>query len=452
MRRLAGEKTIFNTKNARFPSPLRPLLLGTLVRLRWMALAGQLVAVIFVATVLNYSFPLIPALVLIGLSAVFNIALVLRFGVGHRPANDLAAAQLAFDSLQLGGLLWMTGGLENPFALLLLAPVSVSATTLPKMETFVIGALAIFIASALAVFHLPVPWNTTSPLMLPDFYVVGIWTALLSGVVFIAAYTNRVAHEARQLADALSATELALSRQQQLSALDGLAAAAAHELGTPLSTIALAAKEMLSDVEDGPVRDDVRLIIEQTARCRTILSRLRKLDENDADNPFSAVLLSELIAELTRPFTHYGKTISIRTNGSLDTEPVVVRNVGLLYGLGNLIENAVQFARSKVDIEASWRNQMVFVVITDDGPGIAPDLLSRLGEPYLTTHSHHGTAKKSFKRRDDHGGLGLGVFIAQTLLMRSGASIAFSNSHIEGHARVKINWHRSDIVLKESGS
>ncbi|VAW23884.1 Sensor histidine kinase PrrB (RegB) [hydrothermal vent metagenome] len=420
-----------------------------------MALVGQLVAVLFVANVLNYDFPLISALILIGLSALFNIALVLRFGVGHRPANDLAAAQLAFDSLQLGGLLWMTGGLENPFALLLLAPVSVSATTLPRRETFFIGALAILIASALAVFHLPVPWNSTTPLMLPDFYVVGIWTALLSGVVFIAAYTNRVAHEARQLADALSATELALSRQQQLSALDGLAAAAAHELGTPLSTIALAAKEMLCDVEKGPVRDDICLIIEQTARCRTILSRLRKLDDDDASSPFSAVLLSELIAELTRPFTHYGKTISISTSGTSDTEPVVVRNVGLLYGLGNLIENAVQFARTKVDIEAKWDAHQVFVVITDDGPGIAPDLLSRLGEPYLTTHAHHGIAKKPFKRRDDHGGLGLGVFIAQTLLMRSGASIEFSNSHMEGHARVQIQWRRSDIVLnetKESGA
>ncbi len=449
---MAGEKTILNSKNAQFPAPPRPLLLGTLVRLRWLALAGQLVAVLFVANVLNYTFPLIPALVLIGLSALFNSALVLRYGVGHRPANDLAAAQLAFDSLQLGGLLWLTGGLENPFALLLLAPVSVSATTLPKVETFVIGALAIFIASALAVFHLPVPWNMANPLMLPDFYVVGIWTALLSGVVFIAAYTNRVAHDARQLSDALSATELALSRQQQLSALDGLAAAAAHELGTPLSTIALAAKEMLSDVDYGPVRDDVELIIEQTARCRTILSRLRKLDDDDASSPFSAVLLSELIAELTRPFTHYGKSISIRTKGARDSEPVVVRNVGLLYGLGNLIENAVQFARTKVDIEASWRDQQVLVVITDDGPGIAPDLLSRLGEPYLTSHSHHAIAKKPFKRRDDHGGLGLGVFIAQTLLMRSGASIAFSNSHIEGHARVKIHWRRSDIALKENGS
>jgi len=448
---LVGETAIFNTINARPAAPLRPLLLGTLVRLRWLALAGQLVALLFVALVLNYSFPLTNALLLVLISALFNIALVLRFGLSHRPANNLAAAQLAFDSLQLGGLLWLTGGLENPFALLLLAPVSVSATILPKRETFIVGALAIFIASFLAVYHLPVPWSSTAPLELPDLYVVGVWTALLSGFVFIAAYTNRVAHEARQLADALSATELALSRQQQLSALDGLAAAAAHELGTPLSTIALAAKEMLNDLEDGPVSDDVRLIIEQTARCRTILARLRKLDDDDIDSPFSAVPLSELIAELTRPFAHYGKSISIRTTGNADTEPVVVRNVALLYGLGNLIENAVQFARGKVDVEANWHDQTVSVIITDDGPGIAPELLSRLGEPYLTTRTHQGAGKNRSERRDDYGGLGLGVFIAQTLLMRSGAAIAFANSHMEGHARVQIRWRRSDIVLNERG-
>ncbi len=446
-RPLAGETAIFSTTSPRFVTPNRPLLLGTLVRLRWLALTGQMVAILFVDVGLNYSLPLIQALLLIGASAVLNIALVLRFGLGHRPANNLATAQLAFDSLQLGGLLWLTGGLENPFALLLLAPVSVSATILPKRETFIVGALAVLIASFLATFHLPVPWDPNVPLNLPRLYVVGIWIALLSGFVFIASYTNRVAHEARQLADALTATELALSQQQQLSALDGLAAAAAHELGTPLSTIALAAKEMLNDVEDGPLSDDVRLIVEQAARCSTILGRLRKLDDDDVDNPFSAVPLSELIAELTRPFTHYAKSISIRCQASPNSEPVVVRNVGLLYGLGNLIENAVQFARSKIDVEASWNDQTVSVVITDDGPGIAPELLSRLGEPYLTTRS---PGKKRSGSEDNHDGLGLGVFIARTLLMRSGASIAFSNSHIEGHARVRIIWRRSDIVSPET--
>ncbi len=448
----AGENAIFSTRNPRFVTPNRPLLLGTLVRLRWLALTGQMIAILIVDVGLDYSLPLIQALLLIAASAVLNIALVLRFGLGHRPANTLATAQLAFDSLQLGGLLWLTGGLENPFALLLLAPVSVSATILPKRETFIIGALAVVIVSFLATFHLPVPWDPNVPLNLPRLYVVGIWVALLSGFVFIASYTNRVAHEARQLADALTATELALSQQQQLSALDGLAAAAAHELGTPLSTIALAAKEMLNDVEDGPLGDDVRLIVEQTARCRTILGRLRKLDDDDVDSPFSAVLLSELIAELTRPFNHYSKTISIRCEGSAKSEPVVVRNVGLLYGLGNLIENAVQFARSKIDVEANWNEQMVSVVITDDGPGIVPELLSRLGEPYLTTRSRQGPGRKRPLSPDDHDGLGLGVFIARTLLMRSGASIAFSNSHIEGHARVRILWRRSDIVSdKEAG-
>jgi two-component system sensor histidine kinase RegB len=414
----------------------RPVRLGTLVGLRWLAIAGQTIGVLFVHFGLGYPLPLIACLALIALSVAFNLWLIVRFGPGYRPNVAFAAAQLIYDSAQLGGLLALTGGLENPFALLLFAPISVSATTLPQRWTVLLAVFVIVIASILAVVHLPLPWDPKARLVFDSLYVVGIWGSLVCGVVFISAYTNRVAHEARQLADALTATELALSRREQLHALDGLAAAAAHELGTPLSTIALAAKEMLGDIPAGPLREDVELIISQSARCRAILAKLRNLGADGGD-PFAAVPLQALIAEVAKPHEGKAKTITIHGEGG-GPEPVIGRSAGLLYGLGNLIENAASFARSTVTIAMSWDKSTVRLNITDDGRGFPPELIARLGEPYLTTRLRNDATQP--------GGLGLGIFIAKTLLERTGATLTFGNAATDGsRARVNIVWPRTAL-------
>jgi len=420
------------------PGSFRPMRLATLVGLRWLAVIGQMLGVLFVAWGLGYPLPLVECLSLVALSVVVNLALILRYGAGARPTALVATVQLAYDLLQLGGLLALTGGLHNPFSLLLLAPVSVSATTLPQRATFALAALAIVIASAISVWHLPLPWDPGATIVFDRIYVIGIWVSLVCGVTFIAAYTNRVAHEARQLADALTATELALSRHEQLSALDGLAAAAAHELGTPLSTIALAAKEMKADIPPGPLAEDVDLIIAQSARCRAILAKLRNLSSGEQGDPFAAVPVGELLEEVAKPLEGTGKSIFIEVPETLG-EPVFKRNVGLLYGLGNLIENATQFAKSRVDVEASWDKSSIGVIVTDDGPGFPDDLVARLGEPYLTTRARN-TAPDSTAP----GGLGLGIFIAKTLLERTGARLSFENAP-QGGARVTIIWPRRAI-------
>ena len=423
------------------PSTWRPLRLQTLVLLRWLAVGGQTIGVLFVAFGLGFPLPLVACFALIALSAGVNLWLVLKLGDAHRPTSLQAAGQVAFDLCQLGGLLALTGGLQNPFSLLLLAPVSVSATTLPQRATLFIALLAAVIASILSVWHLPLPWDPSERIVFNRIYVIGIWVSIICGVVFISAYTNRVAHDARQIADALAATELALAGKERLSALDGLAAAAAHELGTPLSTIALAAKEMRAEAEPGSdLAQDVELIIAQTQRCRAILSKLRNLG-SDGGDPFAAVPLTDLLAEVARPHEGHGKAILFYSEKSAGPPPVFMRGVGLLYGLGNLIENASDFARSTVRVEAAWDLEAVSVSITDDGPGFAPELIARLGEPYLTS-----------RPRDPHGpdankpgGLGLGVFIAKTLLERTGARLAFENISPEGHARVRIVWPRSAV-------
>jgi len=423
----------------------RPVRLDTLVRLRWLAVGGQTASLLFVTLVLGFPVPLLECLVLIGLSILLNLGLLLRFGAGHRSSVDLALAQLVFDTLQLGGLLWLTGGLLNPFSILLLAPVSVSATTLPPSRTLSLGVVASVIVSILGLTHLPLPWRVDQPLLFDRLYVIGIWVALLCGITFIAAYTNRVAHEARMLLDALAATELALSRQQQLRALDGLAAAAAHELGTPLSTIALAAREMKDDVPPGPLAEDVDLILEQAMRCRKILAKLRSLNEESGE-PFAVLGVRELVAEAAQPHQQHGKAINLTWKPNPDEpEPSFPRHVGLLYGLGNLIENAANFAESAVEVHASWDRRQVSVTITDDGPGFPPDLVARLGEPYLTSRPHRNGERSG-------GGLGLGIFIAKTLLERTGAVVRFSNQLPEGHARVTVSWQRDAIALEGAGS
>jgi two-component system sensor histidine kinase RegB len=412
------------------------LRLGTLVGLRWLAIGGQSAGVLFVAFGLNYPLPLVECLGLISLSVLLNLWLIFRFGAGNRPPATVITVQLAYDLMQLSGLLLLTGGLHNPFSLLLLAPVAVSATTLPQRSTFILAGLAIVFASILGVWHLPLPWEPGKRLVFDRVYVIGIWVSLICGVSFISAYTNRVAHEARQLADALAATELALSRREQLSALDGLAAAAAHELGTPLSTIALAAKEMLSEVPPGPLREDVELIISQSDRCRAILGKLRNLGQDGGD-PFAAVPVGEILAEVIRMHQGQGKEILIDRDG-VGLEPVIRRSVGLLYGLGNLVENAVHFAKQTVQVHATWDKVSVTVTIADDGPGFPPELLARLGEPYLTNRGREPGEQGA-------GGLGLGIFIAKTLLERTGARLNFNNDADSGHARVLVLWARRAV-------
>jgi two-component system sensor histidine kinase RegB len=429
--------SLVESPSALVPGNWRPLRLATLVGLRWLAIIGQALGVLFVQFGLGFPLPLIECLGLIALSILLNFWLVFRFGEGYRPSPEAATLQLAWDLCQLGALLAFTGGLQNPFSLLLLAPVSVAATTLPQRLTTTLAALAVAIASVLALVHLDLPWAPSERLAFHRVYVIGIWVSIVCGVTFVTAYISRVAHEARQLADALAATELELSKHEQLSALDGLAAAAAHELGTPLSTIALAAREMRDDAPQGPLREDADLIVSQAARCRDILAKLRSLREAP-DDPFSAVPLRAVLTEVAEPRRTATVAVTVAVDVPGGPEPVIRRNAGILYGLGNLIENAAQFARSKVTIEAGWDGDALSVTITDDGPGFPGELISRLGEPYLTSAPRG-------PEPSEREGLGLGIFIAKTLLERTGARVSFDNASLDGHARVRITWPRRTI-------
>lgn len=415
--------------------------LVTLTRLRWLAVIGQTAAVLGVHYGLDFKLPLVPCLAVIAVSAWLNLALSLRFRVTQRLDPDRAAWLLAFDIAQLSALLFLTGGLDNPFAFLLLAPVLISATALPPLFTLMLGAFAMVCATALVFVHYPLPWTGDEPLVLPALYTMGEWLSILLAIGFIGVYAWLIAEESRLLANALTATELVLAREQHLSQLDGLAAAAAHELATPLSTIAVVAKEIERALgPDSPHAEDVRLLRGQTQRCREILAKLAEL-YTDTGQPFDRMKISGLIEEVIAPHRNFGVEIDVVLPPDRSTEPVGTRNPAILYGLGNLIENAVDFARARVEVAVRWTGNQVAITIADDGPGFSAEIMDRIGEPYVTTRG-----VRSMSTDTDPIGLGLGFFIAKTLLERSGATLALANrAPPETGAVVRVRWGRADF-------
>lgn len=417
--------------------PANRLRLNTLIRLRWLAIVGQSFTVLLVAYWLGYPLPVSLCFVLIAISAWLNLVLTFRYPAAQRLNPNAAISILLFDSLQLGGLLYLTGGLTNPFALLLTVPVVISATSLPMRLTAILGAVVTLTATLLVFYHLPLPWTEGASLEMPFVYVAGMWMAILSSIAFTALYAFRVAEEGRLLARALAATELVLQREQHLSALDGLAAAAAHELGTPLATIHLVAREMERTLVDPKFREDVTLLRSQSERCREILKRLTSLS-SEGETHMARLPLTSLIEEVIAPHRDFDIAIALEPGTSVGPEPVGRRNPGVIYGLGNLVENAVDFAKSSVTVGWSWADRRMTITILDDGPGFPPEIIDRIGEPYMSTRQEGNSSG---------GGLGLGLFIAKTLLERSGATLAFGNANRRGEgARVVIEWPIDDFT------
>jgi two-component system, sensor histidine kinase RegB len=419
--------------------PLRNVRLDTLIRLRWLAVFGQTAAVVVVYDGLDFDLPLWPCLAVIGLYAWLNIALRLRFRGNQRLEPNRSAWLLAVDIAELALLLFLTGGLQNPFVFLILGPVLISATALPARMTFMIAGLAILAATILMFVHYPLPWSNEEPLELPQPYMVGVWLALLLCIGYISIYAWQIIEESRQLAEALTATEIVLTREQHLTQLDGLAAAAAHELGTPLSTIALVSRELEKALGPvSPYADDVKLLREQVQRCGDILGKLSQLP--GPGEPFERMKLSSLIEEVVAPHRYFGVTIAITMPKDAGDEPEVARNPAIMYGLGNLVENAIDFAREQVEVVAEWSADKVTVTINDDGPGFPPEIMDRMGEPFVTGR------RRRQRAANENPGLGLGFFIAKTLLERSGATLALDNRQFpQRGAIVRVRWGRADF-------
>jgi two-component system sensor histidine kinase RegB len=411
----------------------------TLALIRWIAVAGQLVTILTVHYGLGFDLPIGFAMAVVAASALFNLWSWPRHPA--RLSNREAMFSLGFDILQLSLLLFLTGGLHNPFAFLILAPVTIAATILSLSSTMVLGVLSAVCITVMGIWHLPLPWEG-APLVLPLLYLLGLWIAMVLSIGLLAAYNWSVAEETRRMSDALAATQMALAREQRVSALGMLAASTAHQLGSPLGTIAIVAKEIARDLPPGSaLADDVALLLSESRRCREILAGLDDHRDETGASPFEHLPVSALIEAAAEPrgrdpiAMHFESGPAV---GSRETpEPLVAHSPEIIHGLGSIIENAIQFARSEVIITTSWTPAEIEVTIEDDGPGFSAHILPVIGEPYIS--SRKGTGEH----------MGLGLFIAQTLLERTGGVVSFGNG-MRG-AVVTVRWPRAALERDGEG-
>ncbi|MFY1707058.1 sensor histidine kinase RegB [Tritonibacter scottomollicae] len=427
--------------------------LRTLIVLRWVAIIGQATAIIAAQTQYNLQLSVLPCYFAIGVSALANLVALIVFPENKRLSEFQNFLMVLFDLLQLCFLLYMTGGLNNPFALLVLGPVTISATVMGLRSTLIIGASAIFLVSLLVPLHIPLETAEGTILRMPSLFVFGHWCALVIAILFIGAYSYRISAEIRSMSDALAATQFALSREQKLTDLGGVVAAAAHELGTPLATIKLTSSELIEELDELPeLQEDARLIREQADRCRDILRSMGRTGNDDLH--LRQTPLSALMHEAAEPHFDRGKDIRFSEHPADEDalhQPSILRKPEIIHGLRNLVQNAVDFAQTTVWIELHWSADHITVRICDDGNGFPGHLLGRLGDPFMRRRSTHSDRSK----RPGYEGMGLGLFIAKTLLERTGARLEFANardvriSHnlapSQNGALVVVTWPRRKI-------
>ncbi len=415
---------------------------ATLANIRWVAVTGQLITILFVHFFLDFDLALIPSLAVILGSIWFNILAASFLPSNARLSERAALGWLIFDAVQLAVLLALSGGLSNPFCILFLATTTISAAALTIWGARIVVAVCLVLIVLIELWHFPLVRTNGEELILPVIYRIGFALALLVGITFTAGYNGRIAEEAFGMSQALAATQLALSREHQLSSLGAMAAAAAHELGTPLATIAVTAREMERNLPEGIDKEgDLALIREQTARCRDILAELAGIQRQDITG-FQEVPLLSILEEAASPHRHTGKAVIFMVNGAMvhDVAPVtpgIERRPEIIHGLRNLIQNAVDFAHSSVTIHSHISAERLEVRIEDDGMGYPSEVLGRLGEPFVTSRSRRKNAETGYE------GMGLGIFIAKTLLERRGLKVTFFNRRGRGKgsgAVVQLLW------------
>ncbi len=431
--------------------------LRTLVILRWFAITGQIAAIMVAVVVFEMQFEVGLASMTVGASILANLFSTFLYPESRRLSEREASVMLVFDILQLSLLLFLTGGLNNPFAVLMLAPVTIAATVLHLRTTIALGILSLSMLTLIATWNLPIISAEGIPLELPRLFQFGFWLAMMIGIIFLAIYARQVTNEMHTMNEALVATQMALAREQKLTDLGGVVAAAAHELGTPLATIMLVSSEMLSELEDHPeLEADALLIRQQAERCREILVSMGRAGKEDLH--LRRAPIEAVVREAAEPHLKRGRNVHfaiVPGDPEDGRQPIINRSPEIIHGLRNLIQNAVDFSASTVEIEVTWNDMRIGVRIEDDGPGFPSSVIGRIGDPFM----RRKRVWEDRSRRPGYEGMGLGLFIAKTLLERTGATLRFANGgairaaegEAAGGAIVIVDWPRDRIGAVEDG-
>lgn len=405
-----------------------------LITLRWIAVSGQLITILIIYYGFGFDLPLQQLGIVMALSLLLNVFFTMMRTRGNLLPEHQAAGYLLYDLGQLTTVLFLTGGLNNPFGVLILAPVVIAAGFLPPRKSFILYASALGSIGILAVSPYPLPWETYG-LELPVALKIGMGIALTTAIVFIALYVERVAAEGHRLSEALHASNLALAKEQRLASLGALAAAAAHELGSPLTTISLITRDLLDDLKDLPQHSDLLLIMDQVKNCRHILEELAKNFAGEKTLPYDALPVGatlQLVANRLPQDPEKNLHIKVLSRG---TEPVLQLTPELIHGLNNILQNGWQFATSTLDISVTWDNSLITITVDDDGPGYPEAILDRLGEPYVSVRPP-SEAKYH---------LGLGLFIAQALLAKIGGNLYFKN-HKGAQCQIRLSRPKIEVT------
>ena len=408
----------------------------TLVILRWMAIVGQFVTISIVYFVFNFNFPFYFCLIAILIGAITNIYLQLYFKE-NQLNNFSSTFFLFYDLLQLSVLLYLTGGITNPFTILLIVPAIVSSTLLTLRSTINLSIFTIVILIILTTYYEPLPHSDNLHFHVPNYYLYAIPVAIVIGLIFLTYFGFRFGAESRKRTEALNKLELILAKEHELESIGLQAAAAAHSLGTPLSTITVIAKELEKEIgNNSKYKKDINLLISQTKRCSEILRNLSQ-DQLKEDNFLQDIKIEDLLNEIVRSFSEISEKKILLLAQKNEINPQIERTLEITYGLRNFIGNAVKYGNSLVEINLTSNDKITEVRVSDDGPGFSEDITDVLGEPYIRSKNKIISAKS---------GLGLGTFIGKTLLERMKAKVEFTKNPKTNGAMVIIRWNTNDLL------
>ena len=409
---------------------------NTLTVLRYIAIFGQFIAINIVFFYLDLQFPLKESYAIILIGLITNLYLQFRVKV-NQLKDTYASLYLLYDLFQLSSLLYLTGGIFNPFSILLIIPTIVSSTFLSMGTTIILGVITSFLLFILSFIYLPLPGLDKNIFDVPNFYKLGILSAILIGLIFLSYFGIRFAGETKKRSEALHKLQEVISKEYELESLGGQAAAAAHSLGTPLATISVVAKELKKEIGgDKETSKDIDLLISQTKRCSEILKQISKKQIKE-DVFLSSIKFEDLLEEIINSFKETSsKDINLIVEND-NNKIAIQRTPEIIYGLRNFIGNAVKFSKSQVNINLRSDQKIIEIKINDDGPGIPEDIIQKMGEPYIKSKS---------KELSDNSGLGLGTFLGKTLLERQGGQLIFKRNSKLGGALVTLSWDPNNFI------